>query len=225
VAESGIQIDIERDGATLLIAFGGMLGKVGGIPVFEFFSLVERENPDVKRIFVRDLRQAWYQHGVEGVGTSVPEVAGALRGLAAESGARRIVTIGASAGGFAAILFGALIGAAEVHAFAPQTFLDRRRRALYLDRSNRVQIAALRRSAGPDGPFFDLRRVVADADAPTSYVIHYPSRSRTDAIHAVRMRSLHGVRLRSYPMREHNVVGRLRDEGTLPALLERIISG
>lgn len=225
MTESGIQIDVERDGSTLLIAFGGMMGKFAGMPAFEFFSLLAREDIEVKRVFVRDLRQAWYQHGVEGAGSSVPEVASHLRELADRSGAERVVTIGASAGGFGAILFGALIGADEVHAFSPQTFLDRRRRALYLDRSNRSQIAALRASSGATGGFFDLKPLVADAAAPTSFVIHYPRYSRTDAIHALRMRTLERVELRAYRMRAHNVVRRLRDEGTLPRLLEEIISG
>jgi hypothetical protein len=225
VTESGIQVDVERDGSTLLIAFGGMMGKFAGMPAFEFFSLLAREDLEVKRVFVRDLRQAWYQHGVEGAGSSVPEVASHLRELADRSGAERVVTIGASAGGFGAILFGALIGADEVHAFSPQTFVDRRRRALYLDRSNRVRIAALRSSSGPAGRFFDLKRVVADAAAPTSFVIHYPRYSRTDAIHALRMRALDGVELRGHRTRAHNVVRRLRDDGTLPGMLERMISG
>jgi hypothetical protein len=225
VTESGIQIDVERDGSTLLIAFGGMMGKFAGMPAFEFFSLLSREDPTVKRVFVRDLRQAWYQHGVEGVGSGVPEVASRLRELVAESGAQRVVTIGASAGGFGAILFGTLIEADEVHAFSPQTFLDRRRRTLFLDRSNRAQIAALRASSGSAGPFFDLKPVLADATAPTCCVIHYPRYSRTDAIHALRMRTLDRVELRSHRMRGHNVVRRLRDDGALPGLLERIISG
>lgn len=225
MTESGIQVDVERDGSTLLIAFGGMMGKFAGMPAFEFFSLLAREDPEVKRIFVRDVRQAWYQHGVEGAGAGVPQVASHLRELAADSGAARVVTIGASAGGFGAILFGALIGADEVHAFSPQTFLDRRHRALYLDRSNRAQIAALRASSGSTGAFFDLKPVIADAAAPTCYVIHYPRYSRTDAAHALRMSRLDRVQLRAYRMRAHNVVGRLRDDGALPGLLERIISG
>src|SRR4051812_46839502 len=202
-----------------------MMGKFAGMPAFEFFSLLAREDPEVKRVFVRDLRQAWYQHGVEGAGATVPEVASHLRDLAGRSGAERVVTIGASAGGFGAILFGALIGANEIHAFSPQTFLDNRHRALYLDRSNRAQIAALRASSGSTGPFFDLKPVIADAAAPTCCVIHYPRYSRTDAIHALRMRTLDRVELRAYRMRAHNVVRRLRDDGTLPGLLDRIISG
>ncbi len=112
-----------------------------------------------------------------------------------------------------------------IAAAARVTFLDRRRRALYADRSNRVQIAELRATSGSTGPFFDLRRVVAGSRAPTSLVIHYPRWSRTDALHALRMRSLSRVQLRSYPMRAHNVVRRLRDDGTLAALMDRIISG
>jgi hypothetical protein len=56
-------------------------------------------------------------------------------------------------------------------------------------------------------------------------MIHYPRWSRTDAVHALRMRSLRGVTLRACPMRAHKCGGRLRDDGALPALLERIIAG
>src|SRR4051794_31750462 len=101
-----------------------MLGKFAGMPVFEFFSLLAREDPEVKRVFVRDLRQAWYQHGIEGIGADVPEAATRLRRLAADSGAERVVTIGASAGGFGAILFGALVEGGEGHAFSPPTVPD-----------------------------------------------------------------------------------------------------
>jgi hypothetical protein len=223
---SGIHVDIEREGSTLLIAFGGIKGRFAGIPAFEFFSLIARENPAVKRVFVRDLKQAWYQRGVERVGANVPEVATRLREIVATAEAERVVAIGASAGGFGAILFGTLVEATEVHAFSPQTFIGRAHRALYLDFRNRSQIAALREvRGGVDRRYLDLKRVVARAGAPTRYVIHYPARNRLDARHALRMRSLPGVALRAYAMAGHNVVGRLREEGALPALLETIISG
>jgi hypothetical protein len=223
---SGIHVDVERAGATLLIAFGGLRGKVAGMPVFEFFSLVEREDLRAKRIFVRDLRQAWYQRGVDGAGQTVPEVAARLRELAGTSGAGRVVTVGASAGGFGAILFGALIGATEVHAFSPQTFVDRRHRVLFLERRFAREIASLRAAPPPDERFMDLKAVLASVvPGAARCVIHYPAFNLRDSLHARRMGALPNVELRPYRMRAHNVIGRLRDDGRLPALLETIVSG
>ena len=77
------------DSRTLLLAFGGMVGRIG-IPPFEFFSLTG-EMP-VKRLFVRDLRQAWYHRGIPGHGASLPEVADSLRAMIA----RRTSTVSSS---------------------------------------------------------------------------------------------------------------------------------
>ena len=225
MAEAGFHADLDRPGRTLLIAFGGLMGSVGAIPVFEFFSLVERENPEVKRLFVRDLKQAWYQLGVAGVGDTAPEVAAWLRELVAGLDVERTVGVGASAGGFGALLFGALAGLDEVHAFGPQTFLDRRRRALHRERRNREEIAVVNRIPRDRPVFRDLRPVLAGASTGSRYVIHYSARNRLDVIHARRLRRLPGVELRPHPFAEHNVVGVLRERGELPALLNAIVSG
>jgi hypothetical protein len=223
---SGVYLDLEREGDTLLVAFGGLAQNLAGEPVFEFFSLVEPEFPGVKRVFIRDLRQVWYLAGVEGVGANVSEVAEWLRRLAEGAEADRVIMVGASAGGFAAILFGALAGASEVHAFAPQTFLDRWGRARHLDRRRRRQIRWLRKLPDIDRQFLDLRPVVAAAgvDAPRC-VIHYSAQHRLDTAHAVHMAKLPGVELRAYPFERHNVARELRESGRLSPLLASILAG
>jgi hypothetical protein len=224
VTTPGFHADLERPGATLLVAFGGLAHSVGGIPVFEFFSLVHGEDPAAKRLFLRDDAQCWYHGGVEGAGTTVPEVATWLRRVIADSGAERVVALGASGGGFAAILFGALTGIDEVHAFAPQTFVDRRHRALYFDRRYEPQIATLRSLPARHPLFLDLKQVVERAGEGTRFVIHYPGLNRLDAIHARRMNRLPAVRLHRHPFEDHNVVGKLRESGALSALLQSIVS-
>ncbi len=90
--------------ATLLIAFGGLASRLDGIPPFEFLSALS--GTEARRVFIRDLNQSWYQEGVRGVSTTLAATTTALRALVAESGAQRVVTLGVSAGGFAAIYFG-----------------------------------------------------------------------------------------------------------------------
>ena len=51
-------------------------------------------------------------------------MAGSLSAVLAERESRRVVTAGLSAGGYAALLFGALLGVDTALAFAPQTVVD-----------------------------------------------------------------------------------------------------
>jgi len=92
------------------------------MPPFEFLSLTG--GIPVKRVFVRDLRQAWYHHGLPGQGDGLLDVARVLRELIDGHDVRRVVMAGNSAGGYAALVFGCLLGADAVLAFAPQTVLD-----------------------------------------------------------------------------------------------------
>src|SRR5690349_12476934 len=100
-------VDFSTESDVLLIAFAGMRGMVG-MPPFEFFNVVSTLDVPVKRAFVRDLRQAWYHLGTPGLGETIDEIAVALRGVVAAAAVRRVVTVGYSAGGYAAILFGTL---------------------------------------------------------------------------------------------------------------------
>jgi pimeloyl-ACP methyl ester carboxylesterase len=225
MSAAGFHADLDRDGRTLLVAFGGLLNQIGEIPVFEFMSLVEAEDPAAKRLFLRDLHQVWYQRGVEGAGDTVPQVAEWLGALTSRTAAERVVMVGASAGGFAAILFGALAGATEVHAFGPQTFLDRPRRVRYRDFRFAPQIKALRADRAADRRFFDVRPSLAAAPEPPRVVIHFSSHDRLDVRHARRLERLPTVELRPYPFDDHNVVGKLRERGELPRLLDEILSG
>ena len=115
--EVALSIDMSSDSRTLLIAFGGMVGRIG-MPPFEFFALTG-ELP-IKRLFVRDLRQAWYHRGIPGYGDTLADCAESLRRLIGDHDVDRVLTTGNSAGGYAALVFGALLGAETVLCFAPK---------------------------------------------------------------------------------------------------------
>src|ERR1700677_2024015 len=62
-----MKLELEGEDRTLIIAFGGMAGEFG-MPFFEFLKATE--GLPVKRLLVRDLRQAWYHRGIPGHGRS-----------------------------------------------------------------------------------------------------------------------------------------------------------
>ena len=80
-------------------------------------SLSEIPQVAAKCIYVRDLRRAWYATGINADIDSVDELAEFLR---KETTGYEVITVGVSAGGYAAALFGAKINAQIAFAFSAQ---------------------------------------------------------------------------------------------------------
>ncbi len=93
-----------------VVAFAGVQGAFGGIPVEEFASSLGRATTPHDAYFVIDKTQGWYNQ------TSA-NIDAVLRGQLAR---RRIVTLGNSMGGFGALLFGDRLGAFATLAICPQ---------------------------------------------------------------------------------------------------------
>src|SRR4029077_9708823 len=66
------RLSANDESSTLLVAFGGMRGGFA-IPLFEFSTLTEKMS--VKRLYVRDLRQAWYHRGLTRRGKTLLDAA------------------------------------------------------------------------------------------------------------------------------------------------------
>ena len=207
---------------TLLIAFGGLASRLDGIPPFEFLSALS--GTAARRVFVRDLNQSWYQEGVRGVSTTLDATTAALRALVTESGAHRVVTLGVSAGGFAAIYFGCQLKADFVLAFGPQTFTSRRLRAWHRDRRWIEEIARIDRLDSAS-TCRDLKPIVAarTQTRPTPIEIHYGRRSRVDRAHARRLRRFEHVTLIEHDA-GHNPAKALKDAGELDSVLRRAVA-
>ena len=131
---------------TLVIAFAGLAGRLGGagghragdrhveqghagLPPHEFVKACQRAGA-THAIFCRDLQQAWYLRGTpDKPKGGFDAVIAALRAETAELQPKRIVTIGASMGGYAAIRAGLALGAQAVVAFSPQVLVDSTQRS------------------------------------------------------------------------------------------------
>lgn len=207
--------DFSPETDTMLVLFGGIAGGVS-MPVYEFFRVTE--GYPVKRLFLRDPRRAWYLRGLPGVGDDDAAIEAALRETIRQAGVTRVVMAGASAGGFAALGFGARLGVERVLAFSPQTFIDRPQRAAAGDDRWHDQIAALHAAHGDSDPAYDVRPIVERA-AGTHFDIHVSDDDVLDRLHADRMASLANVTLHEHVGGGHKLVKWLRDEGRLGPLL------
>jgi pimeloyl-ACP methyl ester carboxylesterase len=202
-----------------MVAFGGIKLKLG-IPTFEFFQLA-RGLP-AHKLFFRDVHQAWYHRGLPGAGDRIDEIADFIRREVSSAGAQRIALFGNSMGGYAALLFGALVNAHEVHAFAPQTFLSpwsliRRRDFRWKRDIWRVYFSSDRSA------YLDLREALRVAKE-TQFHVHFSARNKLDAVHARHLAGLANVHLHDYPEGGHRVVKTLRDDGTLQQIVRRALA-
>ncbi len=226
--DEGLSRDLGGGGSAadaLVVTFGGLSNSVGEIPPFEFGRVLDRAGPSQK-LFLRDHEQAWYHRGVRGVAPDIEGVAAALRAEIDAVDPARTVFLGSSAGGYAALLFGSLLGATTIHVFGAQTFVSPTLRVAHRDARWRRPWLRLLRSGGYRRRYGDLKATVAaGAGAAGSIVVHYCAADRLDRVHAERLGAIPAVELRSYPEGGHNVVKHLRDEGRLEPLLAELLAG
>lgn len=82
---------------------------------FEFYKT--RIKKASKHIFIRDLRHKWY---AEGINKEINSIESMLEFLKQETKGSKIITLGSSAGGYAAVLFGILLNAEHIFSFSGQ---------------------------------------------------------------------------------------------------------
>ncbi len=219
--ELALKVETDVDSSTLLLAFGGMNQRIG-MPPFEFFSLAG-ETP-VKRLFVRDLRQAWYHLGLPGLGDTLMSVRDHLRELIAGADAERLVVAGSSAGAYAALVLGTLLQADTVLAFSPQTILDLDELAAMNDHRWDDHLEPLVKRGQLDPAWVDLRTALPRArTSDTRCEVFFDTTLATDRLHAERLAGLDGVRLYRFGRGSHELVRELRDSGALQRVLHRAL--
>ncbi len=217
-ASVSVMTDFDGSSEVLLISFAGV-GIGVGVPYFEFLKILR--GVPVQKMFVRDVYKSWYHAGLKGLSANVDQSVEVLRGMIEESGARRVLTIGNSMGGYAAILYGALLGADEVLAFSPITFLNWKNRFRYLDL--RPWIRYLWRSSVKNRKCYDLARIPG-IKKPRIH-IYFDGDYRTDTAHARHLaKAASNVQLHPcYIGGKHHVIKKLKEQGELQGIIQSSI--
>ena len=198
----------------LIIAFGGLSGNIFQ-PVFEFKNFLQK-NVDCHFIFVKDTNQCWYHKGAIGLGNNIENVTQNLKNIIKKINYSKVVTIGGSMGGFAALLFGSLLNVDGIISFSAQTFIDKENRRLYDDDRWSKQIKYVHKNF--QKKYFDLSFL--EFNNIKVYSI-YGKDDRLDKIHSQKLKSK-GINISSYSG-GHNVVKTIRDNGELIKIINDCI--
>lgn len=202
---------------TLYVFFGGIAAGIA-MPPFEFYRAAGIITEH--KIFVRDFDQCWYHAGLRGHSHDLRSTVRFLRAELDAVGARRVVFVGNSMGGYAAMLFAALLGVGEVIAFAPQTFVSPWLRLRHGDRRWPRQIARMWRRGALHHHVWDLRPQLARCAGRVRVALFYSPDDHLDSVHAWHVAGIQGVELHAIASGGHDLVRGLRDQGRLPAIMQ-----
>lgn len=181
----------------IIVSFGGVALKMQGIPPFEFLNHLSK-NFDYDMLFFVDPKTKWYHLGIDGISNDIPSTAEYIGKRI--SGYKKVIFLGISAGGYAAILFGSLLNVNHVIAYTPQT--------LHLDLT--------------DVRYRDIKPYINDT---TDYILYYDSKiPDSDTLHnteqCLRFQDIPNVTLIDEPTLD---MKRLRDNGDIKRLLTKLI--
>lgn len=228
----GCLIDRVYPGRPLIISFGFVNWKE--TPNFDFFGRIKKQELQsgqvFNHLFIRDIHNSWYHRGIPGLGRHVDEAAGTLRGLIRSMGVARVITIGQSMGGYAAIMFGVLLGAERILSFVPLSHLDPDEAIRQGDRRF-LRVMHDLRANPPKSLYDDLPRMLKDpsfrGDLHVLYGTH-PGHddgvsSNLDALHAFRIASYKKTFLHPWPASGHTLVKWLIDHGHIDETMSRLL--
>jgi pimeloyl-ACP methyl ester carboxylesterase len=219
--ESGIFTDWAPDSDVLIIGFRGLNPDQN----LRFHFLDVTKGLDANKLFLRDHHFVWYHHGIEGLTGTIDETAEFLATLIAERGINRIICIGVSGGAYAALLFGWLLEADEVHAISPQTHLDKASGVDSYEWGARF-LNDLHTSERAQPEYFDLGALFPlNPEIRSRFNIHYCETDDGDREHALRLKGLPGVNLIPHREGAHRLALYMVRSGEVRSILESSVAG
>ncbi|HED15647.1 MAG TPA: hypothetical protein ENI64_02330 [Gammaproteobacteria bacterium] len=200
----------------LYIFFGGIAAGIS-IPPFEFYNA--SKIIDENKIFIRDFSQCWYQDGLPNISEDIYSTANYISKEINKLSPEKVFFVGNSMGGYAAILFAALIGKGEVIAFAPQTFLSPHLRKKHRDKRWQKQIINMYKRSALKRKVWDLKPLLLRKKENLRISVFVSDDDRLDHIHAMHIKNIPGVNIYELNGGGHEIVKLLRAEGKLPAIM------
>jgi hypothetical protein len=211
---SGVRVEEHPESECTVVAFAGLGGKMNGIPQYEFFRALG--DLPARRVMVRDPQRRFYHSPIRGLGWTIPAAA---RTIAELTAGKPLLFVGSSAGGYAALLFGALVDADAVIAFGPTSTVDVDQRLALGDRRNLPAIESVNVGGRVQSEYFDLVPVLSRRRPHSSMDVFVSRSNGIDKGHAARLSATGAVRIRHCEGSRHAVAQVLRAEGRLASVL------
>ena len=205
----------------LLISFGSMGAKAfdeDRIPSFNFYRLFENDK-SFDKLFIRDIKREFYLTGLKNTTKNFQETIDLIKELTSVKNYRKIVAIGASAGGFAAILYGQLLNFSKVIAFNPQTVLSIEMETVLKDLKFNKLCGKLRKLNTSDTLYQKCLNLKNLIPFKTNVDLHFSGLSKIDKKHAEYIEH-ENCKLIKYQSSSHLIAQQLRESEELKSIIE-----
>ena len=194
----------------ICVAFGGISMGLG-TPVFEFMRTLSTAG--ISSLFIKDPSQGWYQRPIDGFGSNPAEMAATLTEILRKHfPGKRVIAVGNSMGGFAAIAFGCLSALDRAVVFSPQTFIDPHLREEHGDTRWQTQMNEIPKiHIGDLRSLLSTNRLVVD--------VYAGEKTALDVAHAQHLKGLQTVNIHLLSDCGHDVSKWLRSQGKLEEII------
>lgn len=233
-SDSSFLVDAIYPDNTLVISFGFVAWDKR--PEFDFYGrlkkLEQTAGSPINKILVRDCSNTWYQRNIPGLGNSITDVTDHLRKIIAAIAPGRVITIGQSMGGYAAVMFGTLLNVDKIIAFGPLSFLNSKEALTYHDHRWLTVMQAIE-SNPPSVWHPDLPTLYRQMHSKSELHVFFGTKPdegasesvNLDVLHAFRYAALPNCHLHPFPASGHAVVQHLIDTRRINGILAKNILG
>ena len=179
--QASISADFTVDSQVMLVCFSArhMTARCR----YHFIDLLS--DFPAKKLFIRDLQDVWYNQGLPGITQDVESTAIYLKNIIKQQNVNKIVFIGASSGGYAALIYGHLLAVNEIHAFGAQTKIP----------NNAAEIELLKNI---QPKYFNLAKIYQANPNPSNCHLYFDTKFPPDVEHAYRLQDIENVELHGY---------------------------
>ncbi len=208
--------DFEMQADVLVLSFSGFNGWLGGMFNSRYPFLIGKMK--THKIFILDQKNRWYHNGIENVTTDMDETVAFIKKIIQQENYSKILCVGASMGGYMALLIGKLIHATNILAFSPQTFIDEENRKKYNDTRWHVELDNLNKNA-KNKNYFDLQKFYKEPlEDSLNVEIHYSKNVKLDELHALHLQNK-AIKLIGYEDSDHYIAVYLHQKGALEGIV------
>jgi predicted 2-oxoglutarate/Fe(II)-dependent dioxygenase YbiX len=214
----------ENDSDTLLVLFSGMGWKTS-LPTFIFYNFL-KSYTNTDKLFLRDVKTRYYLTGIKNRTADYAETIEFYKTLITKKKYKRVIGLGCSAGGYAAILYGLQLQFDKIIAFNPQTVLNDKKESQIQDVYNAPKTCKWLRNLNQQNEPYQKALDLGNFMPFTPPIhIHYSvgGNRGIDKNHAEHLSEDASCTLFEHPGSDHMIALTLRNNGKLKEIIDEAL--
>ena len=203
--------------STTVLIFTGLAG-AATVPLKIIHRIISAHG--FSAIYLRDFKKSIYLNGITSLADNYPDTLSAIRAML-PANTQRILCMGTSAGGYAAIRYGLDLGADAVLGFGTPTNLTEK----FTKNDGRGKAIIKRLNKTVPDMAIDLYPMIASAKNPPRITLWYGAEMPQDKMHAENLRDLDTVELNAVTgCDHHSILNKLLKDERAQSIFDELLS-